>query len=107
VTRSGDSPSSRGADAEADDGVVLQICREVFETDLGWDDVFVDHGGHSIVIAPWGETIAEAGTEPCIITADIDPAVVVDVRSRVPSLTHDRSFTVIEAATDPGRGVLA
>jgi predicted amidohydrolase len=63
--------------------------------------------GHSIVIAPWGETIAEAGTEPCIITADIDPAIVVDVRSRVPSLTHDRSFTVIEAATDPGRGVLA
>ncbi len=60
--------------------------------------------GHSIVIAPWGETVAEAGTEPGIITAEIDPAVVADVRARVPSLTHDRSFTVVEAATDPGRG---
>lgn len=62
--------------------------------------------GHSIVIGPWGETVAEAGTEPGIITAEIDPAVVADVRARVPSLTHDRGFTVVEAATDPGRGVL-
>jgi len=30
----------------------LAICREVFEnTALGWDDVFADHGGHSILIA--------------------------------------------------------
>lgn len=62
--------------------------------------------GHSIVIAPWGETVAEAGTEPGIITAEIDPSVVADVRARVPSLTHDRGFTVVEAATDPGRGAL-
>ncbi len=62
--------------------------------------------GHSIVIAPWGETVAEAGTEPGVITAEIDPAVVADVRTRVPSLTHDRSFTVIEAATDPFRGAV-
>lgn len=60
--------------------------------------------GHSIVIGPWGETVAEAGTEPGIIVAEIDPALVADVRGRVPSLTHDRSFAVIEAASDPGRG---
>ena len=30
---------------------VLAICRDVFETSLGWDDVFADNGGHSIVIA--------------------------------------------------------
>ncbi len=63
--------------------------------------------GHSIIFGPWGEIIAEAGTEPCVVVADIDPAIVADVRSRVPSLTHDRGFTVIEAATDAGRGVLA
>lgn len=60
--------------------------------------------GHSIVLAPWGETIAETGTEPGFIIADIDRAVVNDVRARVPSLTHDRNFTVVEADSDPGRG---
>ncbi|MCB1527169.1 MAG: carbon-nitrogen hydrolase family protein [Hyphomicrobiaceae bacterium] len=60
--------------------------------------------GHSIVIAPWGETIAEAGTEPGFIIADIDRAVVTQVRDRVPALKHDRAFKVVEAGSDPGRG---
>lgn len=62
--------------------------------------------GHSIVMGPWGETVAEAGTEPGVIIAEIDPAAVADARGRVPSLTHDRSFNVVDAATDPGRGAL-
>ncbi len=62
--------------------------------------------GHSVIFGPWGETVAEAGTEPGFIVAKIDPAAVADVRGRVPSLTHDRGFTVIEAATDSGRGAL-
>lgn len=62
--------------------------------------------GHSIVMGPWGETVAEAGTEPGVIVAEIDPAAVADARGRVPSLTHDRSFNVVDAATDPGRGAL-
>ncbi len=49
--------------------------------------------GHSLIIAPWGEVIAEAGTEPCVIMAEIDPAKVTEARGRVPSLTHDRPFT--------------
>lgn len=60
--------------------------------------------GHSIIFGPWGEIIAEAGTEPGVIVADIDPAIVADVRGRVPSLTHDRSFALVDAATDAGRG---
>jgi predicted amidohydrolase len=48
--------------------------------------------GHSLIIAPWGETLAEAGTEPGVIVADIDPAAVTSARSRVPSLQHDRTF---------------
>jgi predicted amidohydrolase len=62
--------------------------------------------GHSIIFGPWGETIAEAGTEPGIIVAEIDPALVMDVRGRVPSLTHDRGFNVVVAATDSGRGAM-
>jgi predicted amidohydrolase len=48
--------------------------------------------GHSLIIAPWGEILAEAGTEPGVIVADIDPAAAEDARARVPSLKHDRPF---------------
>ncbi len=48
--------------------------------------------GHSLIVAPWGEVIAEAGVETGFIMADIDPAAVVSARARVPSLTHDRDF---------------
>lgn len=48
--------------------------------------------GHSLIVAPWGEVLAEAGTEPGIIVAEIDPERVVAARTRVPSLRHDRAF---------------
>jgi predicted amidohydrolase len=48
--------------------------------------------GHSLIIAPWGEILAEAGIDPCVITADIDPAAVKVASERVPSLRHDRDF---------------
>lgn len=48
--------------------------------------------GHSIIIAPWGEILAEAGTEPGVIVADIDSDAVTDARQRVPNLQHDRDF---------------
>jgi predicted amidohydrolase len=49
--------------------------------------------GHSLIIAPWGEILAEAGTDPCVIVADIDPALSADARARVPNLQHDRVFS--------------
>lgn len=52
--------------------------------------------GHSLIVDPWGTVLAEAGDEPCVIIADIDPAKVFDVRGRVPALLHDRSFVVGE-----------
>ena len=49
--------------------------------------------GHSVVVAPWGEVIADAGdTGPGFITAEIDMAKVAEARQAVPSLTHDRSY---------------
>ena len=48
--------------------------------------------GHSLIISPWGEILAEGGTEPGIILAEIDPAASVDARARVPSLRHDREY---------------
>ena len=48
--------------------------------------------GHSLAVAPWGEVLADGGTEPGVTLVDIDLGRVSDARSRVPSLRHDRSF---------------
>jgi predicted amidohydrolase len=50
--------------------------------------------GHSLIAAPWGEVLAEAGSDPCIITADIDPALSAEARARIPSLKHDKPFDI-------------
>ena len=49
--------------------------------------------GHSLVIAPWGEVLSDAGSEPGVTFAEIDLAQVAQARHRVPSLVHDRDFT--------------
>lgn len=50
--------------------------------------------GHTLVIDPWGEILADGGEEPGIVYADIDVARVVKVRGMIPSLEHDRAFTL-------------
>ena len=48
--------------------------------------------GHALAVAPWGEVLADAGSEPGVIYADLDLAQVALARGRVPSLTHDRDI---------------
>jgi predicted amidohydrolase len=48
--------------------------------------------GHSVIIGPWGEVIADGGEEPGVIVADLDFAAVDKARSMIPSLTHDRAY---------------
>lgn len=48
--------------------------------------------GHSLAVAPWGEVLADAGTEPGVTLVDLDLDRVAKARARVPSLTHDRDF---------------
>lgn len=47
--------------------------------------------GHSLAIAPWGEVLADGGTDVGVTYAEIDLERVAQARGRVPSLTHDRS----------------
>ena len=54
--------------------------------------------GHSVIIDPWGEILAEGGVDPGVITAEIDPAKVADARGKIPSLQHGRRFSVPEAS---------
>jgi len=48
--------------------------------------------GHTLVVDPWGEIIAEGGEAPQIVHAEIDPARVAKVRGMIPSLEHDRPY---------------
>ncbi|SOC08609.1 predicted amidohydrolase [Rhodobacter sp. JA431] len=48
--------------------------------------------GHSLAVAPWGEVLADGGTEPGVTLVDLDLALVAEARARVPSITHDRVF---------------
>jgi len=48
--------------------------------------------GHSLAIAPWGEVLADGGTDVGVTFVDLDLARVTEARHRVPSLTHDRGF---------------
>ena len=49
--------------------------------------------GHSLIVGPWGEILAEAGTEPGIVAAELDLEEIAGVRARLPSLHHDRPFS--------------
>ena len=46
--------------------------------------------GHSMIIDPWGSILAEAGSEPGIIYAEIDPDKIERIRKKLPSLRHRR-----------------
>lgn len=49
--------------------------------------------GHSLIIDPWGEVLAEAdGATPGIITATLDPARIATVRAQIPVLAHQRTL---------------
>lgn len=50
--------------------------------------------GHTLIIDPWGEIIADGGEAPGIVYADIDVARVAKIRGMMPSLEHDRPFTL-------------
>jgi deaminated glutathione amidase len=57
--------------------------------------------GHSLIVDPWGEVLADGGEEVGIVTARIDPARIAEARGMVPSLTHDRAFTPPALAPRP------
>ncbi len=47
--------------------------------------------GHALIINPWGEVIADAGTTPhCFISADLDLDEVAKARKALPSLNHHK-----------------
>lgn len=49
--------------------------------------------GHSLVVAPWGEILADGGEAPGVVLADLDLEQVDIARGKVPSLSHDRPIS--------------
>ena len=49
--------------------------------------------GHSMIISPWGEIMADAGEDLGIIYADLDLSLVESTRARVPSILSNQSFS--------------
>ena len=48
--------------------------------------------GHSLAVAPWGEVLADGGTEPGVTLVDLDLAEVAKARAKVPSLANGRPY---------------
>jgi deaminated glutathione amidase len=50
--------------------------------------------GHSLIVDPWGRILADGGEAEGVVVADIDLDLVTETRRRIPSLNHDRPFTL-------------
>jgi deaminated glutathione amidase len=48
--------------------------------------------GHALIVNPWGEVLADAGTQPGFVMANIDVTEVARARGKVPSLSLNRPF---------------
>ncbi len=48
--------------------------------------------GHSLIVDPWGEVLADGGDHPGVVFADLDLARVAQVRARIPVLANERDF---------------
>lgn len=47
-----------------------------------------DTWGHSMIIDPWGEVLAELASGPGVVSAELDHAEIARVRRSLPALTH-------------------
>ena len=54
--------------------------------------------GHSLVVSPWGEVLADGGDGAGHVVATVDVESVANARGRIPSLEHDRRFSAPEPA---------
>ncbi len=57
--------------------------------------------GHSLIVDPWGEVLADGGEGSGFVSAMLDPARVAEARGMVPSLRHDRDFSPPALASRP------
>jgi omega-amidase len=54
-------------------------------------DPHVHYGGHSLIVNPRGETVAEAGEDPQVLTAKIELEPLLEYRQQFPALADMRA----------------
>ncbi len=59
--------------------------------------------GHSLIVDPWGEVLADGGESEGVIVAEIDLTKSAEARRRIPALQHDRAFSGPDATSVPAR----
>lgn len=60
--------------------------------------------GHSLIVDPWGEILADGGDAVGVVTACIDMARVAEVRRMVPALAHGRPIPRPDSGGDSAAG---
>ena len=50
--------------------------------------------GHSLIVSPWGEILADGMEQPGWIMAEINDQNVLEARAKLPCLDHDRLFAM-------------
>jgi predicted amidohydrolase len=53
--------------------------------------------GHSLIVDPWGDVIADGGEAPGVVSAVIDLDRVGEIAGKIPSLDHDRAYAGADA----------
>ena len=68
---------------------------------VGHHDDGRDTWGHSMIVGPWGEVLADmGGTDPGVVVVDLDMGQVTAARRQIPSLLNGRPYDFTRAA-DP------
>jgi predicted amidohydrolase len=56
--------------------------------------------GHSLIVGPWGEVLADGGDEVGYVIAEIDRAAVARARAGIPAWGHERDFAAAPPAPE-------
>ena len=65
-------------------------CYIVAANQCGSHDGNRETWGHSVIIAPWGDVLAQQGTQPGVIAATLDPQQTEHIRKSMPVQLHAR-----------------
>ena len=52
--------------------------------------------GHSLIVDPWGEVLADGGEKTGFIVAELDLGKVEEARRKIPTISHEKNIKLIE-----------
>jgi len=67
---------------------IENTCYVIAPAQTGFHNARRQSHGHAAIIDPWGMVLADAGTQPGVAIAEINPSRLEQVRRQMPSLQH-------------------